>query len=508
MSVNIKNNSYGMPGSPRTFTPLLAALALTLIWLLPPRALAQAPSGKPPAKKEVKATPDPKKGGEAKPGVAPSKADDERAKRTRQPRGKRPPVDMPASMEVKATAGQPPDDMPASMEVKGKPGREFHTETKGKPVPPPGIPGTTPPAGTPANPPPPRAKGESIFLVKLKNKVAKMTKDPTVQLTDAKGQTRTVFPKDEGKDSDEVAGDGGYSIPVTWKFPGKDTSLKVVVTVGSEKWTGAAKVDIDTKYPALFLSLRDKGKLTQETGATIVGGGPGEEGKGGPRPFVAAKGVKGAPPGKAIKGVPPGKVAKGVPPVKGQEGASLIHESKEGWSADATSSSLRNKAIWLIVGAWGFTFLGFGLAALLGFLRRKQSQPAPLQITRQPAAVAPTRLEVDAVSAALAGPLKDRRVVVYGALPDGQAASIQCTEKDVQPEELVRAVELVASSEGAPVALLVVEHDLLDVSSKDPVGKELAELVDGRFPLWVVGGLQEWQTWSAAPAQTAESEPA
>jgi len=421
------------------------------------------------------------------------------------------------------------------MEIKGKPGQEFHKEIKGKPVLPgppgkpgpavPGVPpkpgsqGTAPPpSGDPNQAPPPRQKGESIFLVKLKNKVAKLSKDPIVKLTDAKGKTQTVLPKDKGTDSDEMANDGSYSAPVTWKFTDKDTNLKLVVTSGSQKWTGKVEVDLNTKYPAVFISLMDKGVIIQETEAAIIGGGPNEQG--GDVPFVVGKGVKGVkgvkgapPPGKLIKGVPPGKVAKGAPPAPpavGKQGAapSLMHETKEGWSADATSSSLRNKAIWLIVGAWGFTFLGFGLAALLGFLRRKQSQPAPLQIQQQPTSFPPTTLEADAVNAALAGPLNDRRVVVYGALPDGQTAPIQCTEQDAQPEELVRAVELVASTEGAPVALMVVEHNLLDVSTKDPPGKELAELVDGRFPLWVVGGLQEWAAWSAAPADEAESAPA
>lgn len=97
MSAIMKNKSPRKAGAPGTIVALLGTLILALVLLPSPQANAQAPADKPPAKNEVKGKPAPAKGGEVKgkPGAAPAK--DERARRSRQPRGKKPPVDMPAN---------------------------------------------------------------------------------------------------------------------------------------------------------------------------------------------------------------------------------------------------------------------------------------------------------------------------------------------------------------------------------------------------------------------------
>ncbi len=73
------------------------------------------------------------------------------------------------------------------------------------------------------------------------------------------------------------------------------------------------------------------------------------------------------------------------------------------------------------------------------------------------------------------------------------------------PDELVVAIERHAVTPGLPVALLVTHQDRLPrASAMDPL-EMLDEEVEGRFPLWVVDGFEDWEPLETAPAHEGKA---
>ena len=105
----------------------------------------------------------------------------------------------------------------------------------------------------------------------------------------------------------------------------------------------------------------------------------------------------------------------------------------------------------------------------------------------------PRRLESEQIAKLLAGPLVGHRVVLVGDLKVPADGIIRCLSKYPLPNALVRSIERLAVTPGLPLALLVTDPDrLARANAMDPVDM-LAEEVDGRFPLWVVDGFEDWE---------------
>lgn len=122
--------------------------------------------------------------------------------------------------------------------------------------------------------------------------------------------------------------------------------------------------------------------------------------------------------------------------------------------------------------------LGALLAPLVVLRRGREQGALPLV----DAGFVPRRVSADALDGLLAGELARHRVVWLGPERPGVHARSQAAT----PEELVRDVERLAASPGAPVALVVAAPDLLERGWRSP-WPDLAARVGGRFPVYGVG---------------------
>ena len=154
---------------------------------------------------------------------------------------------------------------------------------------------------------------------------------------------------------------------------------------------------------------------------------------------------------------------------------------------------------------WAVTFvtLALGFSVTVALSGRRPRAAARLAAPGESQTVAPTRLSSEDVAQALQGPLKDYRVVLLGDLM-GEAGEadeenlVRCVEQSPLPEELVVAVERIAAVSGPPPALLVTDAQLLDRPGPPDPLISLDRRVASRFPLWVVDGPPNWQTWPEA----------
>ena len=151
------------------------------------------------------------------------------------------------------------------------------------------------------------------------------------------------------------------------------------------------------------------------------------------------------------------------------------------------------------------------ICILLYFKRRKRPKRVKLEGGIATGVFQPMRLEADQVQQLLTGPLADHRVVIVGDVdtPRRRRKSelFRCLSDFPLPDELVVAIERHAVTPGLPVALLVTHQDRLPrASAMDPL-EMLDEEVEGRFPLWVVDGFEDWETFETVAADEKKAEP-
>lgn len=325
-----------------------------------------------------------------------------------------------------------------------------------------------------------------MFLVKLFDADALMKQAPTVTLKSGDAEVK-ISPQDKGHDTDDKAGDRLYSAPAVLEVAPVG-AIRITVQSGKVTWETIAQLDPTEKDPALVFVLRKEGVISRTRTSELIRAA-GEEAE--PTPPPADK--EQAPPPGGTKGKPPelaaGKGSKtGVAAISGGGGGTILPSKKT-----------RSNALWFVLAAWGFTALGFVLATVIWLTGRKGAAPVKLKVSEVPPPVPPVRLDRASLPAALAGPLHEHRVVLLGSLPPGLEVAISCEDRKASAEGLVRAVEQEAARQGPPVALLIVEVDRLD--GKASASERLAEIVGGRFPLWVVDGPEAWERWSSGDGE-------
>jgi len=284
------------------------------------------------------------------------------------------------------------------------------------------------------------------FLLQVQDPSGFLQADASITLKGSAGSWRQATLVDDGEMPDILAGDNIYTQAVP-TFP--DEQVTFTVTSADRSWTGKATLDPDDVKALVRLRLTSDGRATQVQAPTPSGAPP--------------------PTASATQG-PQTPVAETVQPAAINLGPGAIV-----W------------ALCLVAAAAG---AGLGLVVL----GRRARSPAALRV--QPAdPIAPLRLLSDQVDAALGGPLARHRVVVHGPLDGTYPHVVQCEEIAPLPIELVAAVQGLAVQPGPPVALLLTRPDGLDSPGPvDPLA-DLARLVAGRFPVWVVDGPTDWEPW-------------
>jgi hypothetical protein len=268
-------------------------------------------------------------------------------------------------------------------------------------------------------------------VLELVDPEGRLGASPVVTVTDADGQARDMLPRDDGEAPDDKPGDGVFTHPLP-KLP--DGGVTVLVRTTTGVWRGAATI-------------------ADSAGGTLV-------------VRVAADGT--ATVSLTTDSAVAGAFDLGAP-------SRTIAEFRGGF------------LLWAVLLAG----VGVGVGSVLADGGRKSRVPARLAATDAGPHIAPVRLDLAGVAAALAGPLADHRVVCAGP-HDSHPSVLACLEAGVLPTELVAAVEALAARPGLPVALLVTDLATLDAPGGRPTAEALNAAVGGRFPLYVVGGPAGW----------------
>ena len=366
-----------------------------------------------------------------------------------------------------------------STQAAAQPRRPPPSRDAGPPAPPVNVktgPGSGPSGKRPPIPVKPVPEGmRQGFMLKIADHQGLLTKPAKVTLRGSSGTVRKVSPADNGVRPDVSAGDRIYTAPVP-SFP--DLIANYEIRSGDNKWTGKFGLDPKDVKATMVVKLARGGKsdpLTEEQARRLI------------KPMrVVAKPSAGhrSPRGERPK-APAGGAAT-YPDRQASEGFSRQAKVGPGF------------VLWALL----FVSFGLGLAITVALLGRRSGAAAQLVPPAAPSPVAPMRLQ-GPVDAALAGPLASYRVVLLGPAPEGADGLVTCQDEAPLPDELVAAVESLAVTQGAPVALLLTDKELLDQPDQaDPV-VTLNKRVAGRFPLWVVDGPEDWELWTDQPAPTA-----
>ncbi len=272
------------------------------------------------------------------------------------------------------------------------------------------------------------------FVVQVWDDRGLMGPSAEIELTDSEGM-QTLQLVDDGENLDEEAQDGRWTGVVS-QWSGSEITVGIETEDG--RWEGSGVLDGSTEHPVIEVSFGFRGELQ----------------------------------------------------IGSQTG--LREEAPEVQSHTRAQFSA----------GWWYWLALFGVAGTVcGGLVFRASQsprvrPASLDGPVSPR-VPPTRLEASRVAAALEEALSGFRVVVLGPVPEGVEV-YECTQRGPLPEELVLAVEALAACSGAPPALLVTAPERLDRQGPGSPAEQLAQRVDQRFPLWVVGGPSGWRSWPDA----------
>ncbi len=340
------------------------------------------------------------------------------------------------------------------------------------------------------------AEGRMGFMLQLYDPAGYIQDTPQVNLKGTDGTMRRLDPADDGGGPDFKAGDNIYTSPVP-SFT--DASATVEVTAGSRTWR--AEINIPDDEKALVRLRLDDGVMVAigdvamappsrspaaapvaaptpppPASGTTMGTGSGA----GPTPGTDAPAERGATGGgepRGGNGGPPGSNTGGPAPT-----------ATDGPGATATEDDLGAGIL-----VWGGVLVAFAAAAgVASALQTRPGAGAPLG-AKPPVRQAPRRLAAADVAAVLRVPLAPYRVVVLG---DPLPETIACLERAPLPEELVTAIERLATTPGDPPALLVTDASRLDHPHPgDPVAA-LAARIGGYFPLYVVNGPASWQSWT------------
>lgn len=282
------------------------------------------------------------------------------------------------------------------------------------------------------------------FLLQIIDPDRDLKGPPSVHLTNPQGYDVTVRPTDDGQAPDVRSKDGTYAASV----PNRPTSdIKVQVTDGASKWMGEVAISQSNAELLVRLKILDGGRLSVEDTSESTAAAP---------------------------------------------GAGVMQER----TGPSVSFGLETLP-WLLA---GLAVVGaVGLLAWRSAWRRPP--PARLCAHTLETVYKPLRLNPEHVSPLLLGPLATRRVVTLASEGQAPEGTFSCEERGPLVEELIAAVERLAATDGAPVALLVLDPALLDVPRRGSRSESLAKMVAGRFPLYIVGGPESWERWTPEEAQ-------
>jgi hypothetical protein len=309
------------------------------------------------------------------------------------------------------------------------------------------------------------ARAERGLLVQVQDSERVLGTEVVVRLTGTSGDVRTLQAADDGNIPDVSAGDGVWTAPLPSV---RDTSGTVRVESGGRSWELSTELPMSDEKPFLRLAVSADGSI-REASEPLPGTGGGGGGAGGEFRPLSAMGNGG--------------------------GAQMSMQQPMQQSTPVPTQSL------IFPSALGGATIGLAVGALA--LRALRVRPVRL-VAPQSAPTPPVRLSADQVADALAGPLAGMRVVCLGPAPNG-ARVIRPEERGALPAELVAAVERLAATPGPSPALLITDPGALDRTGRAPPARVLARAVDGRFPLYVVDGPEEWAAY--VPAVTTAGEP-
>lgn len=408
------------------------------------------------------------------------------------------------------------------------------------------------------------AEGRMGFLLQLYDPAGYVTGALQVNLKGSDGTTRRLDASDDGNAPDIQANDHIYTAPVP-SFT--DSSVVVDITSGSHTWhaevtipddekalvrlrldpNGTAMSTGDVAAPRTILTPSTGGGYGAPTSGGQMGQGMGAQGMSGP--MMGGQGMGGQGLSGQMMGGQSGTTqgmggqgmsgqmmgGQGMSGQMGGQGMSGQMMGGQGMSGQmmgmgngqsmgantmsrqmmpgtptmgmSTSTRSATSSDDLVDGllVWGGGFVSFG-AALGIVVALHGRRPGPTaRLGADPVAVqVPRRLDAADVDAALAGPLRPYRVVVLG---DTLPGTIPCDEAAPLPDEIVNAIERLATTAGGPPALLVTDPARIDrPHSGDPV-LALAARIGGYFPLWVVGGPAAWPRWSPRDTTPAAADP-
>lgn len=337
-----------------------------------------------------------------------------------------------------------------------------------------GVPGkhkTQPPKMPSQGPVVGGATGNLAFLIDVQDPSGLCASVPRVLVTSTTGKAEKCTLKNNGKPPDQKKDDKIYTGAIH-KINGSNLAT-VLVKSGDNEWLVKVSSDKALNSERIILKLSAGGKVSHS--------------------FVSKPSTE--------SGTPP-------PPSPNKQGPQPDQPlGKTGTTASEETGSSSSGIGPLVITAITAVVL---ICIVLFFKRRKRPQGVALEVEIATGVFPPRRLESEQVGELLAGPLAGHRVVLVGD-PEAHEESVEggvirCLSDFPFPDELVVAIERLAVTPGLPVALLVTHQDRLPKSSAmDPLDV-LAEEVEGRFPLWVVDGFEDWEAFESALAEEEEAD--
>ena len=300
--------------------------------------------------------------------------------------------------------------------------------------------------------------GPRGFLLEVTSPSAPLGGAPEVTASGAGSESVDLGPKDDGVPPDATAGDEIYTAHVP-AFSGATVDLRV--TAGDRSWTTSVSLDADRPFSRVTLELGSDGDVV----ATPIAGG----------------GIEGQP----------------LPPADGPAPQPVAQQTAGHGDPDRAAEKPESIAASLVL--WGVLAAAFGLGLALAarWLGRRSEGAARLSPAPPQGTVAPVTLDAGDLDAALAGPLREHRIVALGEVPDGHPALFAVEDRGPLPGEVVAAVEGLAATSGPAPALLITDVGLLDRPGRESALDALDRRVARRFPMWVVDGPAEWPSWPA-----------
>lgn len=321
------------------------------------------------------------------------------------------------------------------------------------------------------------------FLLEIRDSSGLMKMVPQIRATSIKGKSVNSDVNDSGKPPDQTKGDNIYTGPIH-QVEGKDLAT-ILVTAGELMWLIKVDPNKSANSDRIVIQLQKKDKASYL--------------------FKSRQGAKrpGTPPANSQPSATPSNSQPGATPSK-STGASSPSNSTPGAAPKPHRTTTSRKGAWPMIVA---AITAVVLICIALYMRRRNRQLIlELEGGVATGVFPPRRLESEQIAELLAGPLSGHRVVTLGDLETTSDHVIRCLSKHPLPDSLVRAIERLAVTPGQPLALLIVDPDqLVGANALDPL-EMLAEEVEGRFPLWVVDGFEDWEALEDAPPPEGEAK--